>query len=215
MKIKAIFYDFDGVIKDSTDIKTQAFYELYLPFGKEIAQKAMQHHLENGGMSRFEKFKLYHQSFLNKKLNEVEINEWANRFSELVLKKVIESDYVNGAYQTILEGNEQYQQFIVTGTPQNEIEFIVKQLNIGKYFSAIGGSPKNKIEISKQFLNEYHLSPKEVIFVGDAITDYNCAKHFGFTFYLRQHPENKELFKNIETPAFDDLTNLLSFIKAC
>ena len=49
--IKAIFWDFDGVIADSVNVKTDAFYELYLPYGKNIAEKVKEYHLANGGFS--------------------------------------------------------------------------------------------------------------------------------------------------------------------
>ena len=54
--VKNIFFDFDGVIADSVNVKTEAFEKIYLPYGKEIAEKVINHHRENGGMSRFEKF---------------------------------------------------------------------------------------------------------------------------------------------------------------
>ena len=62
--IKAIFWDFDGVIAESVNVKTEAFYNLYLPYGIEIAEKVRRHHLDNGGMSRFEKFRYYQTRLL-------------------------------------------------------------------------------------------------------------------------------------------------------
>lgn len=147
MPIKAIFYDFDGVIKDSTDIKSQAFYELYLPYGKGVADKVMQHHIEHGGMSRFEKFKYYHNEFLKKTISELEVDGLANAFSDLVLKKVIESNYVPGALESIKFGTNHFKQFVVTGTPQSEIEFIVNKLSIADYFIELCGSPKRRFNI--------------------------------------------------------------------
>jgi HAD superfamily hydrolase (TIGR01549 family) len=213
MSIKAIFYDFDGVIKDSTDIKSQAFYELYLPYGKEVADKVRQHHILHGGMSRFEKFKHYHNNFLNKSISEEEVDSLANAFSQLVLKKVIESDYVPGALESIKYGAQNYKQFVVTGTPQSEIEFIVNKLNIAPFFLELCGSPKKKIEHSKELLNKYDLGFKEVLFVGDALTDYDCAQYFGFDFYLREHPENVSLFKDKSILKGPDLFPFLNYIQ--
>lgn len=64
-----IFWDFDGVIKDSVSVKTLAFEKLFLPYGKKIAQKVKNHHEANGGVSRFEKIPLY----LFKKLLSVSV----------------------------------------------------------------------------------------------------------------------------------------------
>ena len=36
--IKNIFFDFDGVIKDSVKVKSESFEKLFLPFGKKVAK---------------------------------------------------------------------------------------------------------------------------------------------------------------------------------
>ena len=48
-KARVIFWDFDGVIKDSVPVKTEAFRKIFLPFGANVAKKVVGHHLENGG----------------------------------------------------------------------------------------------------------------------------------------------------------------------
>mgnify|MGYP006077874289 FL=1 len=52
-KIKAIIFDYDGVIAESVNVKTEAFAELYKPYGTDIVQKVIKHHEANGGVSRF------------------------------------------------------------------------------------------------------------------------------------------------------------------
>ena len=54
-----IFWDFDGVIKDSVLVKSDAFEELFLPFGSDVAKKIRMHHEDNGGMSRHDKLPIY------------------------------------------------------------------------------------------------------------------------------------------------------------
>ena len=53
--IKAIIFDFDGVIVESINVKKEAFEKLYQKYGDEIVYKVIAHHMANGGMSRFEK----------------------------------------------------------------------------------------------------------------------------------------------------------------
>ena len=55
--IRAIIFDFDGVIVDSVDVKGLAFAEIYSKYGGGIAEKVLSHHRSNGGMSRKVKFK--------------------------------------------------------------------------------------------------------------------------------------------------------------
>ena len=54
-----LFWDFDGVIKDSVDVKTCAFVSLFKNFGSEVLNQVVEHHEANGGVSRFEKMPLY------------------------------------------------------------------------------------------------------------------------------------------------------------
>ena len=59
--IKTIIFDFDGVILESIDVKTEAFKKLYQPYGSNISNKVVKNHLANGGISRYEKIKIYHK----------------------------------------------------------------------------------------------------------------------------------------------------------
>ena len=60
-----LVFDFDGVLADSVNIKANAFAELYSPYGSEIVERVVTHHLANGGMSRFDKFNYYHNVYLD------------------------------------------------------------------------------------------------------------------------------------------------------
>ena len=100
-KIKSIIFDYDGVIAESVNVKTEAFAELYKPFGNNVVKRVINHHEANGGVSRYEKFKIYHKIFLKKHIDEFEIDMLAKKFSNLVLQKVIDSPYVKGVYDFI------------------------------------------------------------------------------------------------------------------
>ena len=84
--MKAIIFDFDGVILDSVNVKTKAFELLYEEYGPEIQKKVVKYHLDNGGISRFEKFKFYHKNFLNKEISENELLLLGSKFSSLVFE---------------------------------------------------------------------------------------------------------------------------------
>ena len=99
--LKGIIFDFDGVIAESVKVKTEAFAELYSPYGKGIVKKVVEHHKANGGISRFEKFKLYHKLFLNTDLTSSDIDQMSNKFSFLVVSKVISCPYVPGVMDFI------------------------------------------------------------------------------------------------------------------
>ena len=97
---KNFFWDFDGVIKDSVEIKSNAYEELFLQWGELVACKVRDHHKLNGGMSRFDKIPLY-LSWTNEILTESLVDKLCNDFSELVKHKVINSPWVPGATDLI------------------------------------------------------------------------------------------------------------------
>ena len=96
-RYKAFFFDFDGVIADSVNVKTDAFAEIYSPYGKKVVSQVISHHIFHGGISRYEKFRYYHRNFLKKQISEAEVEELAQKFSNLVIQKVIEAPFISGA----------------------------------------------------------------------------------------------------------------------
>jgi len=173
--IKAIIFDFDGTITDSVDIKTKAFAELYRPYGEVVEKKVVEYHISHGGVSRFDKFRYFHKFFLNLVLNKVEIQELANKFSKLVVDKVVKAPYIPGAYEFIATNFSTYDMFISTATPTDEINEILKKKKLIKYFKGVYGSPQNKVEHTKEIISVYNYLLTEIIFIGDSDSDKEAS----------------------------------------
>ena len=212
MKIKNIFFDFDGVIAESVSAKTQAFREMYSKHGTEISEKVVDYHINNGGVSRFEKFKYWEKEFFNRNLSKNEVQQLANEFSKLVLDKVIHSDEVDGVGEFLKKYYKTVKFWIITGTPTTEITIIADKRELKKYFLGIHGSPESKIFWSENILKEHNLNREETLFLGDATTDFDAAIHSNLHFALRDNEENCEIFKDYEGMRFSnfrELENLL------
>jgi len=201
---KIIFWDFDGVIKDSVSAKSDAFEQLFLPFGNEVAKKVRNHHEENGGISRFDKLPIYLRWAGRKSTNEL-ICEYEQMFSNLVLQKVIESPWVIGVLEYLKKNAKRQKFYIITATPQKEIEIILKNLKIAKYFKKVIGSPTNKKEALKNLLINFN--HKEAVMIGDSITDYQAAKENHVKFILRKTELNKKLQKQLKCSMIKNFFN--------
>jgi phosphoglycolate phosphatase-like HAD superfamily hydrolase len=184
-RYKAIIFDYDGVISDSLDVKTEAFAEMYRHYGEDIEKKVVDHHKSNGGVSRFEKFRIYHGDYLGEEVNDQKVSELAEHFSALVLEKVVQADYVPGVMEFISSFHSQYDLFISTGTPELEIREILKRKKISRYFREVFGSPEKKTNHVRKIIQKYRYNPSEMIFVGDAPTDRDAARENGLTFIGR------------------------------
>lgn len=211
--IRAIVYDFDGVIADSVNIKTEAFVELYREYGSNITDLVKKYHLKHGGVSRFEKFKYWHKQYLNKDISQEELTELTNKFSSIVREKVIAAAFIPGAYDYIKEKKNNYLQFICTGTPTVEINYILKEKNLNHFFDDVFGSPENKTVILSKIKNEYKLRSDELIYFGDASTDLDAARAHGIKFIginavdIDTVSMKFENFKEIYKLSLDNLVN--------
>ena len=205
LDVKTIFWDFDGVIKDSVGVKSDAFEELFLPYGKEFAKKVRKHHEDNGGMSRFDKLPLY-LKWAGLELSQTLIKEYAENFSILVKQTVIDSDWVRGVLIYLQKNFKKQQFFLVTATPQEEIEAILNALKITEYFSEVIGSPTTKNEAIKMLLDRYNIESGQAVMIGDSISDYMAATENQVKFVLRKTKLNKVLQQQLDCLMIDNFT---------
>lgn len=192
---QAIIFDFDGVVAESGKIKTQAFAELYQSYGDDIVAAVVQHHNQNGGMSRYHKFRYYQQHFLDKPtLTADEEKELDRRFSELVVEAVVACDAVPGANELIHQQAARIPLFVASGTPEVELKKIVERRGLSTYFKEVRGAPKLKQALVAEIVAAYHLNPVSTLMIGDALVDYESADENGLAFLGRVCPGDPNPF---------------------
>ncbi len=180
---KYIVFDFDGVILDSVEIKTDAFAALYYDYGADIVSQVVAHHKRNGGVSRFEKFRYYHNKFLNYNLTEIEVDALNRRFSDLVVRKVVAAKEVNGVFEFINSQLSKDKVLIInSATPQGEIIEIVHKRGIAEKFMTVLGSPSTKFENLEIVKKQFNCSYTDMVFFGDALSDWQAASRVGVDF---------------------------------
>lgn len=192
---QAVFFDFDGVILDSANIKTIAFAEMFKEFGVETASSVVAHHLANEGISRFEKFKYIYENILHKPIDQDLLDELGKKFNRLVFEKVLTAPFIEGAYETLqdLKRNET-PAFVASGAPHEEVKLIVETRKLAPYFTEVHGSPRKKKHIIKDVCNRYGFEPIRCLFIGDAMTDYEAAIAAGTHFLGIVGTEEESVF---------------------
>ena len=175
-KYTIFIFDFDGVIADTVDVKTGAFAQLYEPFGREVVSKVVAHHTSHGGVSRFEKIRLYHQQYLKKKLSDSELVALTQQFSDLVFGKVLQAPFISGVsdFLELLKNNDK-KLFVISATPEDEINKIVKGKELDRYFIEIKGSPELKKDNLNYLIGKYGIDVSKCVYFGDSKEDYNAA----------------------------------------
>ena len=202
-KADVIFWDFDGVIKESSAIKSLAFEEMFSKYGNEVLEKVMEHHQLNGGISREVKIPLYFSKFVGFSLTSQETEDRCLEYSKLVVQKVIDAPWVAGILD-YLKSNSFHQRFVlITGTPYMEIIEILTALDIIDCFQTVYGSPTTKIKALNQEIQS-DTDVSKCLFIGDTLTDYEAASAFEVPFLLRETEDNKKLFMSYTGLIFND-----------
>ena len=209
--IKAIIFDFDGTIADSVDIKTDAFADLYKPYGGKIEKKVIKYHLTHGGVSRFEKIKYFHKEFLNIDLNKDKVQQLAQSFSKLVIDKVVNAPYIEGAFEFISNNYKKYSLFISTATPTNEIIDILHRKNLIHFFKDIKGSPESKIDHVKHIISKNNYLRNETVFIGDSESDKEAAVQNNL-YFIQISKEEIEFLEENSMPNLKNISTMINLL---
>jgi phosphoglycolate phosphatase-like HAD superfamily hydrolase len=206
--VEAIFLDFDGVVVESADVKTQAFYALYQPYGKAIAEQAKQYHMEHQGVSRYKKFDAIHRQFLNKMCSPIEAEQLSGLFSKIVFQQIVEVPFVPGVIDFLKKMRaENIPVFLLSATPHDELCEIANIKEIETYFTKIFGSPTTKVESGKKIIQEWGFTPDNIVFVGDSSSDLRAAETLEVQFVGRVPAKYATPFG--DRPIIRDFTELL------
>jgi len=151
------------------------------------------YHQRNAGISRYNKFRYIYEKMLGQELSLEKEKELGGRFSQIVLDEVIKAPLVAGAEDFLKSNHQRYILFVISGTPEEELHYILRRRGLDIYFQGVYGTPRTKPEITRQILAEHQLASQEVVFVGDAESDRISAEKAGVFFIARISSDNYEL----------------------
>jgi phosphoglycolate phosphatase-like HAD superfamily hydrolase len=182
MSYEAFFFDFDGVLADSIEVKTRAFAKLFESHGNEVVQQVVDYHRRHGGITRTEKFDYYYREILGKALSENDMADLCRRFSALVVDEVVAAPEIEGAEAFLKKWSPKLSCFVISAVPEEEIREIVRRRHMAGYFKEVLGAPADKKENLGKLLQTYSLTPSACYFFGDAESDYGAAQAWGVPF---------------------------------
>lgn len=182
--LKLIILDFDGVIVESTDIKTEAFRKLFSDYPKQV-DIIVEYHKKHAGVSRYEKFSYIHENIFRRPLDEEKLAELGERFSALVVDEIKTCPLVSGALEFLEKYSKRVKLFIASSTPEDELRYLVKARGLQKYFRGMYGAPSKKSEIASRITEGEGVKKGDAMFVGDSAADHAEAEKAGIPFIGR------------------------------
>jgi phosphoglycolate phosphatase-like HAD superfamily hydrolase len=204
--LQAIIFDFDGVIVESLEVKTDAFAQLFSGHPEHV-DAVVRLHVENQGLSRYEKFKIIYRDFLRRPLGDDELARLDREFSALVYERVVACEFVAGAPEFLARVSRDLRLFVASATPQAELVSIVGARGLTSRFAGVFGSPRGKAEIIAGILDD-GVAAEAALCVGDALSDYRAASANGIAFIGRVPDGEPDVFAGLGVPTVRDLAEL-------
>lgn len=211
---RAFFFDFDGVLADSVEVKTRAFARLFESYGPEIVAQVVEYHRRHGGMTRFDKFRYYYAELLRKPLPEAEMASLNQRFSQLVVDEVVAAPEIAGSIDFLEKWHAKTPCFVVSAAPEGEVQEIVRRRGLSRYFQEVAGAPASKKDNLSRLLAKHQLAAAGCLFFGDAASDYWAARDCGVDFLAILPDKEAPLLKLVpEVNWVKDFTRLGSRLR--
>lgn len=191
---KIILWDFDGVILDSMSVRDWGFEEIFKEYPKDLVEKLIDYHRENGGLSRYVKIRFFFEELLKQSITVEEVFTYAEKFSDLMKKKLINpKNLIFDSISFIKENYERYQFHIVSGSDQEELRFLSEQLGIAQYFISIHGSPTSKTKLVAELISKHNYNITDICLIGDSVNDYKAADDNNIFFFNFNNDKIKDL----------------------
>lgn len=208
LPISLLVFDCDGVLLESVDVKTTAFRETVQEFGPVAADRMVDYHISNGGVSRYKKFEWFYSEVLERKITDNELQTLAGRFQKLAHDGVMSAPMVPGAMACLKSLYHQIPIYVASGAPQEELITVFNARKLTRFFIKIYGSPPSKETLLQRIIDEEGANPTTTLMVGDSSTDLSAAQVCGTMFYGRG-----SYFEKTDYPWSEDLYALADYIK--
>ena len=183
--LKVIALDFDGTLVESNHIKDHAFETIFSDW-PDHKEAMLAWHLPRNTVDRGEKFRYFVEEILGQDGNQGLIDTLNDRFSELTRQAIAECPWVKGAGEFLEDYQGKVPLYLVSATPQTELDEIIAMRDLTNTFESTFGAPLDKVEVLKEIMVEEEASPEEMIYIGDSPEDQQAAESLGIQFVGRQ-----------------------------
>ena len=215
MKIKAIVFDFDGVITDSKSLKRDAWRAVFSDRNSndnELLQKEV-------GIGKGNRYEILRRTLLSSiGVPETEldrlVNYYADRYNELVQTGIKTKGLFLGVVQMFGRLSKKYPLYINTATPDIAIQITLEEFGLKNFFHGVFGSLSgSKEENLRQVITELNVKPFDILMVGDEAKDKEAAEKVGTRFIGIADSINKWTPRNFPHPLLKETALLEGFLE--
>ena len=207
---EALFFDVDGVLIDSMDVKGEAFADAF-PEVPHLRQEILEYHLAHGGVNRAKKLADLHVLAFGRAATHVEVAERLRAFAEHIEDRVVDAPEMPGTRAALDHWSGVIPLHAVSATPDEELRRILDRRGLLEYFNSASGWPPEKSDLIASIVSSDDLIPSRCILVGDARQDHEAAERNGLHFIqMARTPADAFVELNLVITDLRDLAVVLS-----
>lgn len=209
ISLRVLILDFDGVVIESNDVKTDAFQHVFARF-PEHAEAMMAFHHAHVSLSRFVKFE-HLLALMGRTDDAALMADIAADFSRKVLDGMMAVPLVQGAEIFLHKVTPRLPVYLASVTPAEELTGILEQRDLAHWFRDVYGCPPwTKPEAIRDVLTREGVKPGNALLIGDSAGDQRAAQITGVDFLARDSG------LSFDAPApliFADLNEIIPYIE--
>ena len=180
--LKALILDFDGVLVESNDIKTEAFKTVFAEY-PEHHRRMIDYHHRNMSLSRVEKFRYFIRECLDRGDDPALLKALLSAYSREVVDRVASCPATPGSLDFLEEFSAHLPLYLASVTPVEDLDWVLEKRSLKKYFREVFGDPpvpKKEAVVRVRVREKCRL--EELLLIGDSEGDWTTARETGIGF---------------------------------
>jgi phosphoglycolate phosphatase-like HAD superfamily hydrolase len=183
--IRLLILDFDGIVLESNGVKTEAFREVFSAYPDHL-DAMMRYHDATPSAPRRAKFEHLVYERLGQPGNRVLVDDLLIRFSSRVRARLRTCALVPGALEFLDEFAQRVRTYLVSVTPEADLEATLADRDLRRHFAAVYGCPPwTKTTAVADILRASGEAADRAVLVGDSPSDLQAAGETGVEFVGR------------------------------
>lgn len=168
--MKVIVFDFDGTIADSLILGLQGVNLLAEKYNYQPITDT--DYIRSKGMRRIIKEDLH--------LKWYQLPFYVQALKKVLIPKIDELQLFDGVPELIRGMSDDYQLFIMTSNIRKAVEHALTKYQLQVFDDVFAGIPTFRKHFTlKKLIQRQHISPKDIIYVGDEVRDVEACKRAG------------------------------------
>ena len=208
--IKAIAFDFDGVIVDSNRLKYEAWFRIF-PESEGVSHELVRDVLLRIKQTRYDILQeIFNKLGRTHEQSEQFVATYAMRYNKVVQDAIALGGLIPGVRETLVMLSQHYAIYINSATPETALREAVMRGGIEPFIKKSYGTPASKEENLAMIIEREGIDKEGIVMVGDGEGDFHAARAIGCFFIGVRNESNN--WSDKEFPLVTDLRQIEKII---